>query len=638
MSNALKYRTEIDGLRAIAVLPVVLYHVGLSFPGGFTGVDVFFVISGFLITGIIIKELELGKFSIMTFYERRVRRILPALTAVLAATLTVGYFMYFATEFEQLAQHVIPVSIFLENIKLYTLRGDYWTDTTDRLPLLHMWSLAIEEQFYIFIPILLIILHRFWRKHILLFFIFLYVASLISCIVITGIDSKLAFYMLPTRAWELTSGSLAFLLIAQKRTFSQPAVNQALSALGLLMILAGYFIVNGEQAFPGAWALIPTLGASFFIYGCATTPTLASHLLSTPVLRVIGLLSYSLYLIHWPILTFVRHYRFPDPISLSDKMLILVLSILLSAASWKFIETPFRRLGKRRFSSTTVVALGVCILGLFFVLGKYIRYADGLPGRFENMTPSTARMIALSDTVERNGSRIYQISGHYNSGGIQRNTGPGKTPQVVVFGDSHAGMFAPAFAEAANKLNVPIAFFVKDGRKTYIEDSAPLRKVILADLEKWHPTVIFYIGRWEKTFQAGDNSKKQKTLNAFKELSAHCGQLYVLNQIPILFEENDRASKYVYGVAHKNNWTLPEFKDELTPHTNSELAKQISQLGIPNIKLLNIHDLYINEGNTIYHNEDGFILYRDNDHLNSTGAKRITPLLEPILQNIPEKP
>ncbi|MGE9292098.1 MAG: acyltransferase family protein [Puniceicoccales bacterium] len=632
MSKALQYRPEIDGLRAVAVLPVVFYHVGLSFPGGFIGVDVFFVISGFLITGIIMRELELGNFSIMRFYERRVRRILPALTMVLLGTLAVAYFTFFATEFEELGQHIVPVSIFLENLKLYTLGGDYWAESTERLPLLHMWSLAIEEQFYIFIPVLLIVLHRFWRRHILLFFVLLYLASLACCIVVTGIDTKFAFYMLPTRAWELASGSLVFILISQGRTLSKTVGNQVLSILGILMILVGCFIINDDRQFPGAWALIPTLGASLFIYGCTGVPTLAGRLLSCAPMRLIGLISYSLYLIHWPLLVFVKNYRFPEPLLPLDKVMIVVVSILLSLASWKFVETPFRRLGRHRLTSPAVVAIGCAVLALFFVLGKYIRQWDGMPERFDSLKPDLARNIAHSDWVSLTGARKYGNSRYYETGGYQLRTSPDQPPQVVLFGDSHATMFAPAIDTVTTELGLPTSFCANDGQKTYIEDTDEQREMMNQLLDQWHPKVIIYICRWEDLLKNSDEQARAEIFARLEELASRCDQLYVFNEIPRIFDiKRIRASDYIYGIARKNGWELPTISDQSTSLSNDVVRSELESLGANNIELVDACSLYTEEGSVVYHDDEGYLYYRDDSHLNAIGAEKITPLLRSLL-------
>ena len=372
----MKYRAEIDGLRALAVLPVILFHAGFEwFSGGFIGVDVFFVISGYLITTIIISEMAEGKFSIINFYERRARRILPALFFVMAACLSFALLLMPPADFKDFGHSLIAVSTFASNI-LFWLESGYFDTAAELKPLLHTWSLAVEEQYYILFPVFLMLT---WRSGIKTILILLSIVFLISLgVAVWGTQYAAhpkiisgAFFLLPTRGWELLVGVFAAFYLKYNTHLKSHSLNQALSLLGFGMITYSIIAFDKTTPFPSLYALIPTIGTGLLIL-CAVPKTYIHKLLSLKFIVGIGLISYSAYLWHQPLLAFARHRILGD---VSDLILIIlcVASLAMAWFSWRFVEQPFR--SRTHFSRNIVFRFSIIGIFIFSLIGSYISYS-----------------------------------------------------------------------------------------------------------------------------------------------------------------------------------------------------------------------------------------------------------------------
>ena len=331
------YRREIDGLRAVAVLPVILFHTGFSvFSGGYVGVDVFFVISGYLITSILINDLEQGNFSIAGFYERRARRILPALFFVMAACLPFAYMWMLPTQLKDFAQSLVAVVFFASNIFFWRESG-YFAADAELKPLLHTWSLAVEEQYYLLFPVFLLLTWRFGRSRVFWSVVVISVASLL--IAEWGWRNKPSanFYLAPTRAWELLAGSIcAFLSVGKAQRSSN-----VLSVIGLGLIIFSIFAYDANTPFPSVYTLVPVVGTALVIL-FAEKETWVARLLSLRSLVGIGLISYSAYLWHQPLFAFARIRSLTEP-SHELMGLLAAMSLLLAWATWYWIEQAFRK-------------------------------------------------------------------------------------------------------------------------------------------------------------------------------------------------------------------------------------------------------------------------------------------------------
>ena len=436
------HRKEIDGLRSIAILPVLFYHAGFSWmPGGFFGVDVFFVISGFLITAILVNELNsTGRISIIGFYERRARRILPALFLVILVSLMVGWFVMFTDQFKTFLSSVVSILYFGSN---YFFLGEtgYFDADIDLNPMVHTWSLAIEEQFYVFFPLLLWALWRFVGKRFLVLVLsILAVGSLAAAALFTG-DPSNTFYLLQFRAWELLAGSLVAIVLS-KRDF-KPESNQWLSALGLVAIIASMFALDNSTPHPGLVTLIPILG-SVLVIAYAGPTTLTHRILSTPVLVGIGLISYSAYLWHQPIFSFFRIVNLHNPQPL-DFLPLIALSLALAYLSWRFVENPFRSRG--RFSRNWIVvgtaALSVVVLAITFVAGRSV------VNESRTSLLTGIRFVDVTDRIEVNRG-LDNSCNKFVAADPACSTGA--NVEVLLWGDSYAMHLAQGLVASATKL------------------------------------------------------------------------------------------------------------------------------------------------------------------------------------------
>lgn len=362
------YRREIDGLRALAVLPVILFHAGFeTFSGGFVGVDVFFVISGYLITTIILTKLEQGKFSILDFYERRTRRILPALFLVMLVCIPLAWFWLLPSYMKEFSQSLVAVSIFASNILFWRETG-YFETAAELKPLLHTWSLAVEEQFYVLFPLFLMLFWKLGKRWILFTLVLVFLISLVLAQWLAYAKPSAAFYLLPTRSWELLIGAFAAFYLSQaNRKMFGKGLSEFSGWLGVMLIIYSIFFFSKATPFPSLYALVPTIGTILIIL-FATKQTAVCKFLGNKAFVGIGLISYSVYLWHQPLFAFARHNGYSN----SDAyvfFLLSVLSIFLAYLSWKFVEIPIRNksLVSRKLLFT------FAILGSFFfiLLGVY---------------------------------------------------------------------------------------------------------------------------------------------------------------------------------------------------------------------------------------------------------------------------
>lgn len=382
--HSVKYRPDIDGLRALAVLSVVGFH---AFPnwikGGFIGVDIFFVISGFLISTILLEGLEKDSFSFLEFYKRRVKRIFPALILVLFFCLTLGWYALFPVKYKQLAKHISGGAGFISNFLLWHDTG-YFDNTADTKPLLHLWSLGIEEQFYIIWPFLIWFA---WKNKFSILKLTILVILISFLLNAKGINSNAVatFYSPQTRFWELLSGSLLAWLGVNKDYVLQKLkrkgawfstqesmatiLKNALSFFGILIILSGLYGYSKDTVYPGVWALAPVLGALCIIM--AGKNTLVNHyLLSNPILVWIGLISYPLYLWHWPLLSFARIITDDVP-DRKIRILAVGISIILAWVTYKWIEKPIRSGLHERLKVNFMVIFMIVLAGFGMCIWHY---------------------------------------------------------------------------------------------------------------------------------------------------------------------------------------------------------------------------------------------------------------------------
>jgi peptidoglycan/LPS O-acetylase OafA/YrhL len=379
----LKYRREIDGLRALAIVPVVFFHAGfVGFSGGYVGVDVFFVISGYLISTILMSELSCGTYSIRNFYERRARRILPALFVMLVVTLPLAYLLLHPSDLRSYAKSLLGAVLFVANVTSYMQSG-YFDAASDIKPLMHLWSLAIEEQYYLFFPVLLALLWRCQKKYVVAVVAFVSILSLWVAEVKLDQNASAAFFYLHSRAWELGLGALLafFMYRNAKPKWSGPiglCLQQSMSMVGLLLIIYAITSFDKSTRFPGLAALVPTLGA-LLVIAFATPMTMAGRLLGSQLMVGVGLISYSAYLWHQPIFAFAR-YQSPNHLAHGFLFGLVALTGVMAYLSWRFVEAPFREKG--RVSGRHVAIFSFLGIALFCLVAISINEKRGLPERY----------------------------------------------------------------------------------------------------------------------------------------------------------------------------------------------------------------------------------------------------------------
>jgi peptidoglycan/LPS O-acetylase OafA/YrhL len=456
------YRREIDGLRALALLPVLLFHAGFeTFSGGYVGVDVFFVISGYLITSIVLKSLDEGRFSIVHFYERRMRRILPALFLVLLVSFPFAWAWMLPADMERYSAGLASVSLFASNILFWRTSG-YFDTEAELKPLLHTWSLAVEEQFYLLYPLLFLLV---WARGRRAFVVLLAVGAVISFALAewaSQLRPSATFYLLPTRAWELALGALTAVYLSQRSlpTSGGSHVHTAGSLLGLALIAFAVVAFDDGTPFPGKYALLPTLG-TVLIVCFATRETWAGRLLGSRVLVGIGLVSYSAYLWHQPLLALARHRSLGHiewPLAAS----LLMASLALAALSWKYVEKPFR--DRKKIARSHVFGLAAVGSVLFLVLGLVGHRTDGFSFRlpadqrrflehFDNSRPAFAFHMRELTHGFRDECNFYDLQAEIGGKATRKpkpeiapgcyTRDPARAHAVFLWGDSHVQQLNP---------------------------------------------------------------------------------------------------------------------------------------------------------------------------------------------------
>lgn len=454
------YRPDIDGLRAIAVLSVILFHAHVSgFSGGFVGVDVFFVISGFLIGTIVHREVRAQRFSFAKFYVRRAKRILPALFFTLLCVYLAAVLLLTPGELTHFGNNAVATVLAVSNIVLW--RGaDYFAPAAETNPLLMTWSLGVEEQFYLFFPVLLLVLHRF-KVPLFATLAVLCIGSLLLCIKLTATHPSAAFYMLPTRAWELGIGTL--LAVNDERYTAWLAtrrrMSDALSIVGLGAIAVAVVGFDHDMAFPGAAALVPTIGAALLIV--SGNGIVNRRLLSLRAVVFCGLISYSWYLWHWPMLSLAR-VAANRPLSHEMSFVIAALSFVPAVLSWRFVERPFRT------SRATPAPLlwGYAAAVMVFLLPPLLMLVSGgWPSRFATLVTHVEHAIVEEQTDPC--LRAYSVS--------TLNLAPQCVPQAIngkgsegiaLLGDSHAAALAPGVRALAQRQQLSVVELTKSSCPT----------------------------------------------------------------------------------------------------------------------------------------------------------------------------
>ncbi|HDZ48737.1 hypothetical protein LCGC14_0074960 [marine sediment metagenome] len=630
----MEYRKEIDGLRAVAVLPVILFHAGFSwFSGGYIGVDVFFVISGYLITSILIKDLDKGRFSIAQFYERRARRILPALFFVMLCCLPFAYAWMIPQQFKDFSQAFVAVSFFSSNI-LFWAKEDYFAPAAELNPLLHTWSLAVEEQFYIFFPLLLLGLWRFGKRPIF------YIVLGLSCVSLLLSEwgwrnsPSANFYLLPTRAWELGVGAMCAFYTCNRPIKS----NKTLSSLGLTLILYSIFLFDDEVPFPSIYTLVPVLGTALIILFCSTG-TLAYKLLSLKLVVGIGLISYSAYLWHQPLMAFARIKIYPYP-QWSTMLVLCFASLALAYFSWRYIERPFRTKDGSWINSRTKVFSTAFVASLaIFSFGLYGHLTKGMPDRIRLSADQSAYLATATSSPMRNKCHASAENPIQAESACRYNN---ESATVAVFGDSHVVELAYALGEQVKGTDIGVAHFSFSGcaasygntDSSACSEWANNTVQYLIDSDEFTHVIVSYrmaaqiwgtpLGAYPNlpTIRSEDKANPviESLRNTLEDITASGKQVIYVDQSPELprsIQELVYADRLTNGnIQGLSRGWWDAFN---TFFENKHIVPEF-------IKRINVAKIMCDD-EICYAGQDGVSYYFDDDHLSVEGAKRVADLI-----------
>lgn len=631
------YRQEIDGLRAVAVVPVIIFHAGVTlFSGGYVGVDVFFVISGYLITSILIGELEEGNFSIARFYERRARRILPALFFVILCCIPFAWMWMLPSELTDFSNSVVAVVFFVSNILFWREEG-YFAPSAEQKPLLHTWSLAVEEQYYVLFPIFLLLAWRFGRNRVFWTICIVAALSLIASELGWRYKPSANFYLAPTRAWELLAGSICALWL----TGREQSFNNLLSLAGLALIVFAIFAYDDKVPFPSVYALAPVVGTALIIvFGGSGSWT--AKLLGMRGFVGIGLISYSAYLWHQPLFAFarIRSILEPSPLLMAA---MTVLSLVLACFSWHFIEKPFRK-GQGSVLPTRRAAFAASGAGaaLLTACGMAGSVAAGFPQR---TTPSgdTYEKALKSDQMRPN----YGLSSECNVAfTLSMNCRTSPHPQAVLWGDSFAMHLTGALRSSATPLEfiqhtksqcAPILDIAvidsvtswqdcvafNDKILDYIKNNKELGLVILASAFAISGDTSVIFDRRGRSYKDGNRPLvEQQMIKTVRMLEGMGKQVVII--VPPPTDGIDHGKCLLKSSLRKSDLGFCNFvAEDKNINGNKKIIAFVKQVTGENALNVVVLDHFICKAGMCKASDEGTFVYRDTGHLSVEGSKLI---------------
>ena len=668
------YRADIDGLRALAILAVIAFHAfPKSLRSGYTGVDVFFVISGFLISSIVFKSLVRDDFSFREFYSHRIKRIFPALLVVLASCYAIGWFVLLPGEFMQLGKHLVAGIGFVQNFVLWKEVG-YFDSASEFKPLLHLWSLSVEEQFYLFYPL---IIWGAWRSGLSILTILVVLGLVSFGMNIEGVrrDATMAFFLPHTRFWELLAGGLiAYIYLFNYQEIRQKLkrfvfhrlvlgnwcsekdhdgiLSNILSSVGFLMIVCSYFVIRKKYLFPGYWALLPVVGACLLILA-GPGGFINRRLLANPVMVWIGIISYPLYLWHWPLLSMATILQGELP-SLTIRIVAVLLSFVLAWLTYHLIERPIR-FGSRKWTKTA----GLCVLAIVVAIAGYDAYVrDGLPNRVRDFSgvygPGREHRYIETAECQKDIGRGYA--------GICLSEGSPLTKGVAVIGDSHGQVL---FSGVDNANNVILGGYAAPALRGVGSKSSLQSNIDPAynfALQNENIKVVVIVGFWaayttgvtlkdpEKT-DYGITYKGQRGAAAFAsalgdtfaELSRANKKILFVIDVPDI-DFNPRANSRACAdtrpyILEPKDMSIPcAVAREVADARYANYRKVVFEVAkaYPNVTIFDPAALLCDE-NYCWAGKDGKMLYVDEHHLSGFGVALLAPELEKVIGKLLEK-
>lgn len=505
----MQYRPEIDGLRAVAVLSVILYHLGVITTGvGFAGVDIFFVISGYLIGGQIIQQKEAGTFRFKDFYARRARRILPALFVVILVTIVIGWLLMLPRDYRYFLGGAGTALLSLSNF-WFAARIDYFNPEAAEDPLVHTWTLGVEEQFYLIVPLLIIVIWKFGRPQLFTVLTLLALASFGLALWMSENSPQASYYLLPTRAWELLAGVLIALKEQDLRALFRGHTRNVFATASLVVLMVGIVAIPRDVNWPGVFTIVPVAAAAFLI-ALGTRETAAARVLSLSGMRGIGLLSYSAYLIHQPILGFLA-YVDAGPRTLVAKALVFVATFLLAYLSWRYVETPFRMKKMRPVWGRGML---IAAASLIFVVCVGGAMTKGYPDR---MSAEVSQILSVQNTFGPNNKRCLLSRKDVPGMDITQACviGPSDVASVALWGDSHGAAIVDALSDnlveqgQTTKAHLlasclPVPNLVMFGQKRTEQCASFNAQVLASILADKYIEVVVLVATWDNYFMSED--------------------------------------------------------------------------------------------------------------------------------------
>lgn len=616
------YRPEVDGLRAVAVLAVIIFHAdGRLLPGGFVGVDVFFVISGYLITSIILADIQTGSFCLKHFWERRIRRILPALAVMIIGVALLAMLIGLPWLMSEVGKEGLAATVGLGNYRMLTLTSDYWSVQSERIPLLHTWSLGVEEQFYLLFPPLLFIATCLRRNALVIALVATCLASMIWCAIQTQEEQAHAFFMMAPRGWELMFGALLAVLPAVngscRRVWHAPV-----AMLGLLLIILGSLFISPNLGFPWPFALVPCIATAAIII-CSDGNDLVGRLLGSRWLVRIGKASYSLYLWHWPALAFGLFLGTALEIP-SLRLAGLFVGLAMGTLSYLFIEPVGRLEAYVKLGAPIMVAasLGLCSWLAFHspaVIQEHYQASPWQGARYDSRSGGSIKIAGLGDATK-------------------------PKLDLLLVGDSHALSLAPALDEMLLQKSVRGAVYASGGARITSwspsrYDMSPQQRLQFesardAEISASQPRLIILCARWE-TFDSKEGlASVDKLLEKFRALSPH-SRLVVVSQAPHLDFGDIKASEWL-------NWRvrlgvrgacIKVLQNRSFADAHAHLA-ELCRLDVQT-RFIDLAGAFpVVNGYCDIAPDNSVVLYDDDDHLSLAGARRVVALMVSDLDDI----
>lgn len=656
--HSIEYRPEIDGLRALAVIPVLLFHAGFGFPGGYAGVDVFFVISGYLIGSVILKEAQAGTFRFSAFWTRRLRRLFPSWAVVVVATTIAATLCLIPPHLESFGDSLWYQPALAANIYFWKQTG-YFEIASEFQPLLHTWSLALEEQFYLLLPLVLLPLIRLgqhWVRGVLIGFI---VISLGVSIYFSIRFPGFAFFMLPSRIWELDIGVL--LALMSKRGFRHHRMNELGGVIGIALILSSYFFFDLNTPFPGYAALLPCLGAALVIHTNGSRLCSSGRFLSHSAAVRVGKISYPLYLWHWPVIVFLKYLWIEEPPGVA-MVGALLLSGVFAWSTYQWIEMPVR--SRRWFAGTKSLCMGGLAVSLFLIVaGWFLQKSSGLPQRFSD---DVLQVLSSLDKdklpYQKEIELVYNISEWDEMGGACA-IGEVRNPRgrLLLWGDSHALSLTHVMNELGKKHGVEVIIAAEAGvapiPETYPVGRGSEVLAISERVEQWlrgaEVDEVIFVSKWAMYIEGRKDGKLDRLLQSKTKKASlpREGAEIFLTHFPDVIHrlEASGAGVSVMRTVGFQPRSVPETLAQITSRgkelnsmalpashhrreaasINAFLDRAVSGTGA---QILDPFPYLIEDGVYLMA-KDGKPLYSDRDHLSFFGADRLKPLFEPIFES-----